>query len=489
MSFSSHTFILLFLPVVLSIYLLLLRQTRASVGFTFVIAASVFFYWMLDGLNLFVILGLVAVNYCFAAWISRPQSRTSGMRPRVLLIGVLLNVLLFLYLKDFSFTDYTSDLVIPIGISFVVVQQVMFLVSSYEHADKPVSPIEFGLFSTFFAYIIAGPVVRREEIFPQFRTLDLQACMVRFLPSLTLFSIGLFKKTIFADNLDPYVDQVFDIAFAGGEISTFDAWTGAVLFTLQIYFDFSGYSDMAIGIAGFFGLSLPRNFHSPLKATSIMAFWRCWHRTMTRFFIDFVFMPLAVKFTRFVILRKIKQPVALIMRMVLPLVATFLVVGIWHGAGPNFVMFAVIMGLALAINQAWKMLKWYNLPVPAAWFLTILVVLFTLVLDRAPDFATARTIWLSMAGFSGNATGILLDPAPALIWLTIASAFVLLLPNSNEILAKTPLILRDSWDSDEPWKSRYYWAPNAWGIAFTATVLLVGILSLTKAEDFIYYRF
>lgn len=489
MSFSSHTFILLFLPVALSIYLLLLRHTRANVGFAFVIAVSVFFYWMLDGLNLLVILGLVAVNYCFAAWISRPASKSSAMRPRILLTAVILNVLLFLYLKDFSFTDYTSDLVIPIGISFVIVQQVMYLVSSYEHPDKPASPVEFGLFSVFFAYIIAGPVVRREEIFPQFRTIDLQACIVRFLPSLTLFSIGLFKKTIFADNLDPYVDQVFDTAFAGGAISTFDAWTGASLFTLQIYFDFSGYSDMAIGIAGFFGLSLPRNFHSPLKATSIMAFWRCWHRTMTRFFIDFVFMPLAVKFTRFVILRKIKQPAAMILRMVIPLLATFLVVGIWHGAGPNFVMFAVIMGLALATNQAWKMMKWHRLPGPAAWFLTILVVLFTLVLDRAPDFATARTIWLSMVGFGGTGTGFLLDPTSSLIWLAVGGAFVLLLPNSNEILAKTPLILRDSWDSDEPWTSRYYWATDVRGIAFTATVLLVGILSLTKAEDFIYYRF
>lgn len=488
MSFSSYEFIFLFLPIGLSTYLLLLSYRGNKVPVYFLIAASIGFYWHLDGNNIYIILSLVAMNYLFSILISKLSKKSKAQSKNAMVMAVCLNVFLFFYIKDFNFTKSTDEFLIPIGISFVIVQQVMFLIYTYEQDNTIVPAYQYGVFSLFFSYIIAGPVVRREEIFNQYSNIGIKNCLANFLPSLTLFSIGLFKKVAFADNIDPYVDQVFVTALSGEPLSVFDAWSGAILFTLQIYFDFSGYTDMAIGVAGFFGMSLPRNFHSPLKATSIMEFWRHWHRTMTRFFVDFVYLPLAVKMTRIVIKNRIGGVGSILFRLFLPLVGTFLVVGIWHGAGPNFVVFAVIMGVALAINQAWRKTNPFKLPPAVGWLCTMLVVVFALTLDRAPDFASVKIIWLSMLGINSN-TASLLDIPVVSSLIFLLGAFVLLLPNSNQILGRSSIILRDSWDTDDEWPSTFHWSVSGRGVAFTACVLLAGVLLLTKAEDFIYYRF
>ncbi len=488
MSFSTYSFVFAFLPIVLIIYLTILYNNMHKASLYYIACVSIIFYYMLDGNNIFIIIGIISTNYIISILIYRFAQEQNNYSYYFLSGGILINLLIFFYLKEFNLTTSTDDLLIPIGVSFIIVQQVMFLVYTYEQ-DQAVKPVhEFGVFSLFFGYIIAGPVVRKNEIFDQYKSISFQKCSDNFLPALTLFAIGLFKKVVFADNIDPHVDEVFSRAMTGESLSLFDAWAGATLFTMQIYFDFSGYTDMAIGIAGLFGMSLPRNFHSPLKATSIMQFWRCWHRTMTRFFIDFVYVPLAVKMTRIAIKRRIAGTTALMLRLVLPLVATFLVVGIWAGAAPTFVAFALIMGGAIAVNHAWRTVSPRQLPTPIAWLLTILVVIFTLVLDRAPDFEIAKTVWLSMLGLQSSAVTALDIPTASLM-LVFCGAFVLLMPNSNEIMSQSSIILRDSWDSDEEWSSFYTWSPNTTGVVFTALVFLFGLLFVTKAEDFIYYRF
>lgn len=488
MTFSSYNYIFAFLPITVSLYWGLLYFDYKKAAFSLVIASTMLFYWLLDGNNLAIIILVVIANYLFSFGIATLNGSSKKNALYVLYAGIVFNVLSFLYLKDFAFTQYTSNALIPIGISFIIVQQVVFLIYSYETSAAVVEPHQFGFFALSFPYIIAGPIVRREEMFGQYASLSWEACKVRFLPAVTLFAIGLFKKVVIADNLGTYVDQIYDTALAGEPITVIEAWYGAILYTFQVYFDFSGYTDMAIASGGFLGLSLPRNFHSPLKKTNIIEFWRTWHRSMTRFFVDFVFVPLAVKMTRFTITKRIKPPISLILRMFLPLLATFLVVGVWHGAGANFIAFAVIMGVALAICQIWRIMGAFELPATAAWFCTILIILFTLVLDRSADFSSAKLIWSAMIGLEAG-TSSQLDVSAASVWVVGLSAFILLLPNSNELLAETPLILRDSWDSDETWNAPFRWKPNLQGVVFSASILAFSILSLTKAEDFIYYRF
>jgi alginate O-acetyltransferase complex protein AlgI len=219
---------------------------------------------------------------------------------------------------------------------------------------------------------------------------------------LTLFSLGLFKKVVFADNIGVYVDQVFNAAAHGGALSSFDAWSGALLYTLQIYFDCSGYSDMAAGLAGIFGISLPRNFHSPLKAQSIMDFWRRWHMSMTRFFTEFVYLPLAVKMMRIVVRRRIRGPARFVLTLLVPMVVTFLLIGIWHGAGSNFLIFGLMMGLALSINHAWIKLDLPVLPKGIGWLITMAVVVTGMIFDRALNLNVAAVVLQSMVGLGDS---------------------------------------------------------------------------------------
>ena len=311
------------------------------------------------------------------------------------------------------------------------------------------NPIEYLLFVTFFPQLIAGPIVFYREVVPQFCAQMMRGSTRKNVAiGSGIFLIGLFKKVVLADTLGEFVDPVFTQADNGDEVATGGAWLGSIAFTLQIYFDFSGYSDMAIGLARMFGIRLPVNFHSPLKATSMIEFWRTWHVTLTRVITAYVYQPLALATNRLATKRKFSRFKRFGFGTVLPLLITFIAVGIWHGAGWNFVIFGALHGLYMSINTCWRELIGNRLEdlgslstqILDAGFrgLTFVALAFSLVFFRAESFDGAVRLVSSQFGGSGS-QGVFSTDAFAWegIGLTVfLLAFVWVVPNTQELFIR-----------------------------------------------------
>jgi alginate O-acetyltransferase complex protein AlgI len=428
-----------------------------------------------------------------------------------------------------------AKIALPLGISFYTFQQIPYLVGAYNRELHNIGLLKYCVVNSFFPHVIAGPIIWHREIGPQLeRGRDEPVDTVMLTLGLLFFIIGLFKKIMFADNLAYVADSVFNAAQANALLTPTDAWIGALAYGLQSYFDFSGYSEMAIGIALMFGIRFPINFFSPYKATSIIEFWRRWHMTMTRFFQEFVYVPL-----QFAVARRYASSLsnygAILLMMFL--------VGLWHGAGWTWIIWGLVHGLLLCVNHAWRHLrKVAGWPYEArqsmsligrmiGWTLTFAAVTAAWVLFRAPDFATATTMYKSMfllngivlpeiwqiylgddlraalaatgASFSGPllSAGIAAKVSPeqvaSLVFLT---AFVALMPNTLQVLrfytdGRTPRAFSAPADriADFDWSSvQSHWRPT-WGWAALAGVLFVASLT-TIADDtsktvFIYFNF
>jgi alginate O-acetyltransferase complex protein AlgI len=489
MFFNSYGFIFLFMPIVVFGFLLITRHIGHSWAVALLVGASLLFYTSLDGRNVLVLITAAAVNFTAARAIDHWRAADRRVAHGIMWLGITLDVTLFVWAKYLlPSLQPAADAAIMLGISFFTVQQIIYLVNTYDQDSGRPSFSEYLLFVTFFPYVIAGPVVRKDEVLEQLKSFSVVRAQNMFIPSLMLFSMGLFKKVVLADSIGPQVDQVFDAAVSGLALRSFDAWSGALLCTLQLYFDFSGYSDMAAGLAGLFGIRLPRNFHSPHKARSIMEFWQRWHMSMTRFFTEFIYLPLAVSFMRVVVRRRIRGFPQIVLSLAVPMAVTFLMAGIWHGAGANFVAFGLMMAGALAINHAWQKLKPWQLPGVLGWSLTMAVVVTGMVLDRADDFDAAVLVLRSMVGLSGSGAP-LLDVSTAVAWIAILGAIVLVAPNTHEILAKVPVVLDGSWEAVAPWWRDLDRFREKWGPVLASLAFGTSILSLTKATEFLYYRF
>jgi alginate O-acetyltransferase complex protein AlgI len=490
MFFNSYQFLLVFLPLVLVGFHALRTYCNMRFALHWLVAASLIFYCSLDGYNVLVLAGSVAVNHVIARYIgSRSQE---SRRPRTALAaGIAFNILLLAYFKYVGPQLHGSaSFGIPLGISFFSVQQIAYLYCTY--TEDPYHPklSEYFLFVSFFPYIVAGPIVMKKDILGQYAASASQSGKM-LLPAIALFSLGLFKKVVFADNISPLVGNVFDAAHRGDALSMFDAWAGALLYTIQLYFDFSGYSDMAAGLAGLFGIRLPRNFHSPLKAQSITEFWRRWHMSMTRFFTNFVYLPLAVTLMRLVVRRRIRGGLRIVLTQFVPLVVTFLLVGIWHGAGSNFLVFALMMGVALAVNHSWTKRGRIVLPRGMGWLMTMAIVVPGMVFDRADNMGAALAVLHAMAGLktSSAASSSLTDPATALVWLAGLGFITLAAPNTHEIMARCPVVLDEVWETSKKWLGWLEWPKSQWGTVLAAAMFSTSVASITKAAQFIYYRF
>jgi len=488
MFFNTYEFIFLFLPAVLVGFLFIATRIGHSWAVGWLTVASLLFYASLDGANVFVLIASAIVNFAVARSIDRYRHASRAMAAAMMWVGIALNVSLFVFIKYLRpWAQPGGDAAIVLGISFFTVQQIIYLVNAYDQDSGRPSIGQYLLFTTFFPYVVAGPIVRRDEVLHQMKALSARSVGKVFVPSVMLFSMGLFKKVVLADSIAPAVDQVFNAAYSGLELRAFDAWSGALLCTLQLYFDFSGYSDMAAGLAGLFGIHLPRNFHSPYKARSIMAFWQRWHMSMTRFLTDFIYLPLALVFMRLIVRRRFRGLPQIALGMVVPLAVTFLVAGMWHGGGENFVAFALMMALALGANYAWQKLQLWSPPGILCWALTMAVVIPGMILNRADNLDTALRVLQSMLGLSGGGAG-LLDVQSALAWTGILGAIVLMAPNTHEILAKVPVVLEGPWEvaplRRDLARLQEKWTPLLAAVAFGASVV-----SLTKATEFLYYRF
>lgn len=416
MLFNSQVFLLVFLPTTIALYYLCRRSTRIRV--VALIVASLAFYGYWDVRFLPLLLGSVILNWSYVK-LNRHHTRT-----HFVVVGVALNLTvigIFKYanffadnLAYFSGNDFEPwNIILPLGISFFTFQQISYLVDVHKGNAPNYSASSYFLYVTFFPQLIAGPIVRHNEIINQF---SLDPCRTgtheRLSRGTTLLLIGLIKKVLIADKLAEIASPLFDAAASGTTLSFAEAWLAAGAFSLQLYFDFSGYSDMAIGLALLFGFSLPLNFNRPYRAISIRDFWRRWHMTLSRFLRDYVYIPLGG--SRHGHLRE-----------ALALQLTFLLGGLWHGAAWTFVLWGGLHGVAVAVNHLYSRLP-AKIPIPRllGWALTMTVVVFGWVLFRSDDLPTAQHIGASMLALNGLSFDVNDQPNRWFVVLAIIPALV-----------------------------------------------------------------
>lgn len=426
MLFNSQTFILLFLPLTVAGYYLLGGVERSRLWLLSVASLAFYAYWDIRFVPL--LLFSVAANWLLSLAYGRyplKQLVFAGIALNLLIIGVF-KYSNFLLENVYAVTDqpfHPWHLVLPLGISFFTFQQISYLVD-LRRADAPTYPFyKYLTYVTFFPQLIAGPIVRHNEIVAQFdlppRRAGYEELIAR---GAALFVIGLFKKSVLADGLAQTATPLFDAAASGQVLSFAEAWIAASSYALQLYFDFSGYSDMAIGLGLLFGFELPINFDAPYRAVSIRDFWRRWHITLSRFLRDYLYIPLG---------GSRRGP----SQQVMAVVVTMLLGGLWHGAGWTFVLWGGLHGAALAVNHGWQKTG-IRLPVLLAWFVTLLVVVVAWVLFRAASVESAVSIYRSMIGMHGLALAA--DGTPEL-WLFVLAASAAVLGPTSQQMAYTML--------------------------------------------------
>jgi alginate O-acetyltransferase complex protein AlgI len=541
MLFNSTEFIFAFLPVTLAGFFLFGAVSR-SWALGWVILASVFFYAWWNPVNVLIIAPSLAANYLFAVAIKRLGATPGreGLRRGVLVVGILLNILFLGYFKYLTFVESTlNDLVgtdfvivnvvLPLGISFITFQKIAFLVDVHAKRVESFTFQQFCLFVMFFPQLIAGPIVHYREMMPQFQKNDCRLDYTSLAVGLTLFCIGLFKKVVLADGIATYVSPIYTEAAAAGNISLLAAWTAAVGFTLQIYFDFSGYSDMALGIARCFGVRLPVNFDSPLKATSIIEFWLRWHVTLTRFLTAYIYNPLALALTRRRAAKGLpllggRQPKvgAFLQLLAAPTLVTMLISGVWHGAGYVFILWGLVHGVYLTINHAWRLFarsrwkdkeRYARVMRPVGFVLTFIAVASAMVLFRSTTVGAAVDVLSGMVGLNGvNLPRGLVEPlglAAALdgfivledggltefvvrnAWLLGLLAIALVLPNSLQFLGRFEPALDPAARPQQAAtpERRIAWRPSLGWAAAVSVLAAFAVLRLSAESEFLYWQF
>ena len=406
MLFNSYAFLLLFLPSTFLIYHGLRRFRFDRVAIGFLVFASLIFYGWWNPIYLILLGVLILGNYVIVRWLIGTPTERDSSRTLALIIGIGCNLAILGYFKYANFFVENvnaisgsrfslATIILPLGISFFTFQKIALMVDAYQGKVPSLNFLDYALFVSFFPQLIAGPIVHHSEVMPQFQRRGSVGADV-IVQGTVIFVIGLFKKVMLADTLAHYASPPFDAAASGASLGAIGAWTGAIAYTLQLYFDFSGYSDMAIGAALLFGIRLPLNFASPYKAASIIEFWRLWHMTLSRFLRDYLYIPLGGNRRGSI-------------RRYTNVLITMLLGGLWHGAGWTFVVWGGFHGLCLIVNRGWQALRMRvagplagpSLPGRVAGgCLTFLIVVVGWVLFRAVDMRSAFKMLQAMAGMS-----------------------------------------------------------------------------------------
>ncbi|MCX7140162.1 MAG: MBOAT family protein [Proteobacteria bacterium] len=493
MLFNSYEFLFAFLPATLALYFLLgKRSATAAIGF--LALASLFFYGWWNPRYLLLLCGSVMFNYLVGRRLAQNPARAKGDQA-ALWLGIAGNLAVLGAFKYAGFFALNANalaglalpvphIVLPLGISFFTFTQIAYLVDAYRKEVREYRFVHYGLFVTFFPHLLAGPVLHHAEVMPQFahaRSLRFDA--ENFAVGLTIFAIGLFKKVVLADGIAEFATPVFDAAGHGATLTFLAAWGGALSYTFQLYFDFSGYSDMAIGLARLFGIVFPANFNSPYKATSIIDFWRRWHMTLSRFLRDYLYIPLGGGHC---------HP----LRRHANLMITMLLGGLWHGAGWTFVIWGGLHGLYLVVNHAWRAVhgRWPPTLPPAlarvlAQLLTFVAVVVAWVFFRADSLAAAQAMLEGMAGMHGITKA---DPyyygMPELKGLLLMFVIAWGLPNAQQLLHRyRPVIATYADEILAP--GRLSWRPSAAWALLTSALLIAAAVNLTHVSEFLYYQF
>ncbi|MGB8434934.1 MAG: MBOAT family protein [Burkholderiales bacterium] len=523
MLFNSVPFIFLFLPITFAGFYLVARTSHALAA-GWLTAASLFFYGWWNPVYVGLLLGSILFNYVLGMRIGKARAAGHLAQAKLMLyVAVAGDLALLGYYKYANFflenvgelvgTSFAhAEIILPLGISFFTFTQIAFLVDTWQGKVQEYRFVHYCLFVTYFPHLIAGPILHHAEMMPQFaqrETYRLQAENIAV--GLTIFIIGLFKKVILADGIGPYVGPLFALPGTGVEPTLVEAWGAVLAYSLQLYFDFSGYSDMAIGLSRLFGVRLPLNFNSPYKAINMSDLWQRWHMTLSRFLRDYVFVPLGGH----------RKSAA---RRYYSLVVTMVLCGVWHGAGWTYVVFGLLHGFYLAVNQVWRTVRkhrdrrlgrkrgrstWWGRA--TAILLTFACWLVGLALFRAANMTDAIMILKGMFGFNGFALpGALLarlgDVGPWLAahgvdfsegrglvrggliyWMVILLAIAWFAPNTQQIMARfrpALVIPRDLQPA-----RLLLWRPGAVAAAIAAAVAFAAIVNLHRNSEFLYFQF
>ena len=467
-SFTSYSFVFLFLPLAVAGYWLLLRLTRERAAVGWLVACSIVFYACASSRSLAIVLPSILLDFALARRFLAVSPSRARERAALIGCGIAANVLFLAYFKyhNFFLSTAATASALPLGISFLTFQKIAFLSDVFAGETREVTFIDYLLFTSFFPRTAAGPIVHYREIIPQLRSARPERMTSDIAVGFCLFSIGLFKKCVISEGVASFVGRAFTLHGAG-PVPLIDAWTGVLAYTFQLYFDFSGYSDMALGSARMVGIRLPMNFNSPLKATSMVDFWARWHITLTRFLTWYIYIPLVRRLTRARAARKQSllrgqnsTPAAMVSLIALPTGITMLISGVWHGVGWQFVVWGLLHGLYLAINQAWKLWRirfWKDqksydrIMKPVGFLLTFGAVILGMVFFRANSVDHALSIVAGMLGLHGitpfsfkmlGQLGYQFDwtlvraPWDALKWIALLFGIVMFCPNSLELMRR-----------------------------------------------------
>ena len=542
MLFNSYQFLFAFLPIALVGFFALGTVSRMW-ALRWIIFVSLFFYAWWRPLNVLLIAPSILINFALARTLQRlsedeKRRRTSRL---VLLLGIAFNIAFLGYFKYIDFGRSTindifstnlvlTHIILPLGISFITFQKIAFLVDVHAKRVRQFTLQDYALFVLFFPQLIAGPIVHYREMMPQFNGASCRFNTENFAVGLTLLSFGLFKKVVLADHMATVITPIYNEAASGNEVSLLLAWAAAVGFTLQIYFDFSGYSDMALGLARFFGIRLPQNFYSPLKASSIIDFWLRWHITLTRFLTAYIYNPLTLWLTR----RRLANGrpglagtnttigtfASLLM---LPILLTMFVSGLWHGAGYGFIIWGLLHGFYLTTNHAWRLIRpklWSDKPSyerfmkPLGWLLTFTSVAAAMVFFRSPTLASAIDLMNGLIGQNGAALpqavydhlgagwlqriGVVSVPPELwsshefgrmVMWIFGPMLIALICPNTLQILARYEPALGVKPPPTTFASRLTEWRPSLpWAIGMS-TVTASAIFFLGGHGEFLYWQF
>lgn len=490
MLFNSFEFIFLFLPIVVIVYFLLNQKRLILIANIWLVISSLFFYGWWNFSYLLLLLLSIVINYGIGILLFYKK------RKIYLLLGITFNVALLGYYKymDFFIENINNifsinipllKIILPLAISFFTFQQIAYIVDAYKKNKTEFNLVNYSLFVSFFPQLLAGPIVHYSDIIPQFQNIRKKVVNYRNLCiGLFLFSIGLFKKVILADTLAGWANQGFDTLQSP---TLLEGWIVSLSYTFQLYFDFSGYMDMALGAALLFNIKLPINFDSPYKATNIQEVWSKWHITLGNFLYVYIYMPS----NRF-LLNRVFTPLGLkkktMLRTNISMLILFFVSGIWHGAGWTFVVWGVLHGLATIVHRYWKKSK-LILPKYFAWCITFLFINATMVIFRADSLSNSLKIFKGMLGLNGvvlpNQLNIfqlstytnfvsfqtldLVDASKAVVFLILSFVIILCFKNSVQLSKE--------------------FEPKWYTMLFTILLFLYSLLNITKANEFLYYNF
>lgn len=516
MLFNSYAFLFLYLPLTL-IAFLILRRWHRSLAIGGLLLASLIFYGVWNPRDVLLLLGSILFNFWVGQKLQQPPSKMTPTGRRLWLqLGIGIDLALLGYYKYAGFVGENLDallalhldlsgIVLPLGISFFTFTQIAFLVDCYRGEVREGRLLDYGLFVTYFPHLIAGPVLHHKDMMPQFRSEALSHFRwADFSVGATLFTLGLFKKVIFADGIAPFARAVFDSPF--GTPGVIEAWGGALAFTFQLYFDFSGYSDMAIGLSLLFGVRLPINFDSPYQARSLIDFWRRWHMTLSRFLRDYLYFSLG---------GNRKGPV----RRYINLWLTMLLGGLWHGAGWTYLAWGALHGFYLIINHGfrhWHQGRWdpHRFKTPAH-LLTFLCIILGWVVFRSPDLETAGHLYRGMLGFNGfvipesltpefarsllTTLGLPLGEPPAfahlpgqtaglMLWILGLGFIAFFLPNSQTLLRRYRPTLSEI-KALTPSRLSFVFEPRPLTLALTVAAFLYGLTAMGTVSEFLYFQF